>query len=76
MVNIDPHNVRELGDIGLSVWLLARVSSLEARLDAIMGGLNIKSPDRKKKWRTPLAVGFIIAAAVIMSGCKLIPVHA
>lgn len=73
MVNIDPHNVRELGDIGISVWLLARFSSLEARIDAISGGLNIKAPDRKKRWRTPLAVGFIIGASILLSGCKLVP---
>lgn len=70
MVNIDPHSIPDIGQAGVLVWLVARVSSLETRLDAIMGGLNIKAPDRKKKWRTPLAVGFIIGASILLSGCS------
>lgn len=65
-------HIPELGIGGILVWLVNRVGALESRIDAIMGGLNLKAPDRKKKWRTPLAVGFIVAAAIAFSGCTSI----
>lgn len=59
------------GSIGLVLaWLGMRISALESRIDSIVRGLDMKaSGDPKKKWRTPLVIGFLVAISIFVSGC-------
>lgn len=58
------------GSIGLVLaWLGMRISAIETRLDSIVRGLDINSKDCKKKWRTPIVIGFLVTVSILLSGC-------
>jgi hypothetical protein len=58
------------GSLGIVLaWLGMKVVSLESKMDLIVRGMNLKAPDTKRKWRTPIVIGFLIGAAILISGC-------
>lgn len=58
------------GSIGVVLaWLGMRISALESRVDSFVRGMDAKAKDSKKKWRTPIVIGFLVGISILLSGC-------
>ena len=58
------------GSLGVILaWFGMRLSAMETRVDALVRGLDIQAKDSKKKWRTPIVIGFLVGVSILVSGC-------